>query len=523
MDQKGLEALGKEVEITIFCSHYMGAIPLTKRTLLRRYRSELLAKMLREDAVDEENMDEERTKDTGVLSSQLKPELRELAQIAARCLYERPGGIASGLPRNVMDDRIATFGSEELKQLWQKKSKLPSFVHQGYYIDAVPSTKRTVFRQYRSELLANMLSEGNIAIDVKNVELERTIHIGMSVLQEKKYVDREQKGNTDHNDDKGKNNRAGTDDNTKTRIHSTQENELNAIDNHLWLTPAAKKQIGKRVTETRRTTSDTSVDGILNHGKREDHGRRSANQSLADAFPAMRLPPDLEELARLLAECMDANSNEICQETLALRVLSSECQMLKDRWNGMARLSRFQRDGYSMLIPRCMRKAFQIHLKSIMNNGIKGQSVETSVANQTSKLTCHLTKSRPVVLLKKPNQLAGAAIITALRVKNKYQMAEDIGNEVQGEDMSGDSFTDYFLADDEKEKELNAIDNRFWLSPAARPQIAKRVTETRRTTSDMIIDGILNRCKREDEGRRSANQSIADGFLLRGCLPIWKS
>jgi hypothetical protein len=174
-------------------------------------------------------------------------------------------------------------------------------------------------------------------------------------------------------------------------------------------------------------------------------------------------------------------------------------------------LSRFQRDGYSMLIPRCMRKAFQIHLKSIMNNGIKGQSVETSVANQTSKLTCHLTKSRPVVLLKKPNQLAGAAIITALRVKNKYQMAEDIGNEVQGEDMSGDSFTDYFLADDEKEKELNAIDNRLWLSPAARPQIAKRVTETRRTTSDMIIDGILNRCKREDEGRRSANQSIADG------------
>jgi hypothetical protein len=330
LDQKGLEALGKEVEITIFCSHYMGAIPLTKRTLLRRYRSELLAKMLREDAVDEENMDEERTKDTGVLSSQLKPELRELAQIAARCLYERPGGIASGLPRNVMDDRIATFGSEELKQLWQKKSKLPSFVHQGYYIDAVPSTKRTVFRQYRSELLANMLSEGNIAIDVKNVELERTIHIGMSVLQEKKYVDREQKGNTDHNDDKGKNNRAGTDDNTKTRIHSTQENELNAIDNHLWLTPAATTRIAdKCVTETRRTQSDTSRYGILNHSRGEAEGHRSANQSLSRVSPATRLPPDLHELARLLAECMDANSNEICQETLALRVLSSECQMLK--------------------------------------------------------------------------------------------------------------------------------------------------------------------------------------------------
>jgi ABC-type Zn2+ transport system substrate-binding protein/surface adhesin len=435
----------------------IGAVPFTKRTVFRLYRSELLAKMLSEGnvAVDVENVELERTIRIGmtVLTSQLTPELRELAQIAAECLYERPAGRGRGLRRDVIDERIAKFGSKELKQLWQKKSKLPSFVHQGYYTDAVPSTKRVLFRQYRSQLLANMFSEGNTAVDVKNVDEERTIHTGMSVFQEKKYVDREQKGNMDGNDDEGQENRVGTDDNTKTRIHSTQENELNAIDNHLWLTPAAKKQIGKRVAETRRTQSDTSVDGILNQGKSEDHGRRYANQSLADGFPAMRLPSDLHELARLLAECMDANSNEICQETLALRVLSSECQMLKDRWNGMARLSRFQRDGYSMLIPRCMRKAFQIHLKSIMNNGIKGQSVETSVGNQTSTITCHSTKGPPFVVpypQKKPNQLAGAATITALRVPRKYQEAEDLDNEVQGEDMSGDRFTDSFPADDER-------------------------------------------------------------------------
>ena len=155
---------------------------------------------------------------------------------------------------------------------------------------------------------------------------------------------------------------------------------MNAIDNRFWLSPAARPQIAKRVTETRRTTSDMIIDGILNRCKREDEGRRSANQSIADGSPATRLPPDLEELARLVAAgCMDANSNEICHETLALRVLSSECQMLKDRRNGMARLSSFQRNGYSILIPRCMRNAFQIHLKSIINNGIKGQSVEASV------------------------------------------------------------------------------------------------------------------------------------------------
>ena len=106
-----------------------------------------------------------------------------------------------------------------------------------------------------------------------------------------------------------------------------------------------------------------------------------------------------------------------------------------------------------MLIPRCMRKAFQIHLKSIMNNGIKGQSVETSVGNQTSKITCHSTKGPLFVVpypQKKPNQLAGAATITALRVPRKYQEAEDLDNEVQGEDMSGDRFTDSFPADDER-------------------------------------------------------------------------
>jgi len=106
-----------------------------------------------------------------------------------------------------------------------------------------------------------------------------------------------------------------------------------------------------------------------------------------------------------------------------------------------------------MLIPQSTWKAFQIHLKSIMNNGIKGQSVETSVGNQTSTITCHSTKGPLFVVphpQKKPNQLAGAATITALRVPRKYQEAEDLDNEVQGEDMSGDSFTDSFPADDDK-------------------------------------------------------------------------
>jgi len=40
--------------------------------------------------------------------------------------------------------------------------------------------------------------------------------------------------------------------------------------------------------------------------------------------------------------------------------------------------------------------------------------------------------------------------MTALSVPRKKQETEDLGNEVQGEDMSGDSFTYNFPADDEK-------------------------------------------------------------------------
>jgi len=267
-------------------------------------------------------------------SLQLNPEWRELAQIAVKYLSERSLGRLVGvrqLVRDIIHERITATGSEKLKKLWQRKSKLASFADTGYIAVIIPLSKHKLFRQYQSELLAIMLSEENVAIDLKDVDEERKVRIGMSVLQGKESFDGEQKRNVDGNHDEGQEYSVSNDDKAEIMIHSTKENELNTIDNHLWLVPATKPQITMRVAETRRPTSDTSIDGILNYSKREDDGRRSANQSLADDSPATQLPPDLQELARLVAECMDANSNEICHETLALRVLSSECQMLKDR------------------------------------------------------------------------------------------------------------------------------------------------------------------------------------------------
>ena len=177
------------------------------------------------------------------------------------------------------------------------------------------------------------------------------------------------------------------------------------------VTTAAAKPNG----ETGKT-NDAIIDGIINCRKKGEEGRLSASLSLPVGSPSA-IPSDLQELARLVAECMGANSNKICHDMLALKVLSSECQILKDRWNGVARLSRFQRDGYSMLIPQSMRKPFQIHLDHLLsscNNDTTGVGV--APAKQNAKLTCPL-KEPPTVVTpcpkKTPKQLAETAAIAA--------------------------------------------------------------------------------------------------------------
>ena len=420
---------------------YIRAVPLRKRALFRQQRSEQLATMLSEGnvaAVEVENEDEKRK--TEPTSSQLNPEFRELARIAAKCLYERPAGNIGGVPWHIMHDRIATFGSEKLKQLWQEKSTHLTVSERGYNL-AVPKTKRAVFRQYRDELLAKMLSEGKSAVDLEDFDEEWTIRIGKSVVQEKDSVDGKQKGSVDGSDVGGQENSASNYETSKISIDFTKENERNAIDNHVWLAPAAKPQIAKSLTVTRRPLKKgISIDNILNLSKNGGVGRLSANASLPDSSPST-MPPDLEELARLVAECTDVGSSKICHETLARKVLSSECQMLKDRWNGMARLSRFQRDGYSMLIPRSMRNTFQIHRDYLISNRNTGTTgMVGDAAKQNSKQTYQLQEAPPGATPRPQmtNQLTGAASIRELSVTTKYQTADDIGYEGQSWESSGD-------------------------------------------------------------------------------------
>ena len=156
---------------------------------------------------------------------------------------------------------------------------------------------------------------------------------------------------------------------------------------------------------------------------------------LPEVVPPSTLPFDLQELARLVAECKWADSKNVCHETLASMVLSSECQMLKDRWSGMARLSRFQRDGYSMLIPRLMRQRFEIHLDDLIQswkNSTKEAIVGIIAVKENSKTTCDLKKPaaapRPK---KKPAQFAEAGTNTDPRITRKYQEKEVIVIEAQ--------------------------------------------------------------------------------------------
>jgi len=335
----------------------------------------------------------------------LKPELRELAQIVAKSLYERHHEGSAGLPKHMIHARIVNFGSKKLKQLYQERSSYPSFIKRGY-IDIVTS-QRALFRQYRDQLISTMIAENKDKIHHQNAsQEERGTHIDRSVPQGKDFVDGDQKGDVADNYDEEQENRIDHDDNAKT---GAKESELNASDNHFRLASAAEAQNAKRVAETKRPY-DVIIDDNLNRRKRGDEGCLSASLSLPVCPPSV-MSPDLEELARLVvecmcgppsvmlpdlqelpqfvAECMSANSNKICHEMLALKVLGSECQMLKDRWNGVARLARFQQDSYSMLIPQSMRKTFQIHLVHLIsswNHDTTGLGVATVAAKNETVL-----------------------------------------------------------------------------------------------------------------------------------------
>ena len=478
---------------------YIEAVPPKMRSIFRAYRNQALAKMdaakmKYEVTVDDIKRAEEVVKRL-ILSPKDKkqfkctyliPEIRELAQVAAKCLYhERRDGNEGGVPGHLMHARIATSGSTKLKQFWQKKSSLISVCQHGH-LRAVPATKRALFREYRDELLAKMNSKRG-AVNVEDFDKEWTIRISKS--QGNNSVDTQQKGNVDGSDVEGQENNVSNEDTAKMPIHVvTKENEFPAIDHHVWLGPATKPQIA----------NDYAPDPVITRGASNDMGTTDGilNPSQPLDGSTSIMSPDLEELARLVVECMDASSNKVCHETLARKVLSSECQMLKDRWNGMARLPRFQRDGYSMLIPRFMREAFQIHLISILNNGIKGQSTETPDENQNAKPTRQLKEpppgATPLPQNKTIQELGETATIHDLGVPTKYQTADDI----ECWDMSGDPLADGFpAADDEKVSEAAEAATKHKHRNEEEPSSMKRLKTGPVPAAPVVLSKSIEDCK----------------------------
>ena len=503
-----------------------GSLPQleTMVALSRQCRSELVATMAAESKTDVENKNvgegadmfghgevamhsDSSKQNIESTSSGLTPELEELAQIAAKCLSERrTGNNFGGVSMQIIHARITTFGSKELKVLWQKKANIKSFSGKGY-TDAVPSTKLKLFRKHRGGLLAKMMgNEGNVAAHVENVDEEMTICTDKSVHSAKCVADTQR---TNPSLPVGSPSRMPPDLEELARLvaeckgvnsnnlchHETLALKVLSsgcqILKDRWngvakLSRFQRDGYSMLIPQSMRISFHIYLDNFIsscnNGAKGQSVATAAAKQnpelachlkkppSLPVDSPSI-LPPDLEELARLVTECMGGNSNNVCHETLALKVLSSECQMLKDRWNGMARLSRFQRDGYSMLIPRGMRESFQIHCDHLLSSWHEGNTnglmATSSAAKQLlPKLTTgHLKKALSDVTPSsqtKPNQLAGAATITPLSFTRNYHEGEDLAyNEAQQqcEDiMSGDSSTDRYHPDENTDF-LERIDN----------------------------------------------------------------
>ena len=284
------------------------------------------------------------------IESALSPEIQEMAQIIAQCLYKKGKG---SLPKQVVSDAIANLGSARLRKFWEKRSAIPSVLEMGY-IRALPAPLHTAFRGLRDKLLADMTAQSQTI----------TAH-------------------------------------------------------------------GDNINRDEVFSNDMIIDISCNSSKREDEGPVSVSPSLP-VVPTALLPPELQELARLVAECTTTKSSKICHDTLAVKVLSSGCQMLKDRWNGMASLTRFQRDGYSMLIPRAMREPFLMHRDNLLS----------SWENGITKPTSHL------------KNFTDAETIVATSATIRHQEETNLGYESHYDEVKDSTVTEY-RADDES---LDAAD-----------------------------------------------------------------
>ena len=190
------------------------------------------------------------------------------------------------------------------------------------------------------------------------------------------------------------------DDSAKTQIEATMKLQLKM--------KAFSPEFQELTQIAAKCVNEQNVRGRTNRVPRNliHEGRFSVIPSLPVGSPSM-LPPDLQELARLVAEYTSANSSNICHEKLAIKVLSSTCQTLKDRWNSMAKLSRFQRDGYSMLIPQAMRKSFESHRDHLLSNW-NNRTTEPKEATYAAIPTCDTRKplTIPPCDLRKPPPIA---------------------------------------------------------------------------------------------------------------------
>jgi hypothetical protein len=108
---------------------------------------------------DESNYSDDDRRPTN--NQPLSPEIQELAQIVATCLYN---GGKSGATNEIVHNKIETLGSTRLKTFWRMQSKQASAQKQGY-TTLLDGKLVSTFREYRNQLLAVMIAIGEPEAD----------------------------------------------------------------------------------------------------------------------------------------------------------------------------------------------------------------------------------------------------------------------------------------------------------------------------------------------------------------------
>jgi len=281
---------------------------------------------------------------------------------------------------------ITNEGSVQLQSFWREKSSLSTIVKYGF-CHAIPPHLRELFNDFCNEVQRKLRSQTEMDRNVPHrYSIKDASNSDLNLLESKSNgiinlaVNAEQ--------EKQVSSIRSNDESICFKKHSQVEMHpsisVNVGSNHAFM--PIDQCMGCHLRHHSNECDRLSVleDDIM--------VTSSQYELFSKTYP---LSPEIWELARLLVQCNVTERFQVCNHCLSAKVSSSTCQALRDRWAGMMRLPRFQRDGYWMVIPASERESFQACVKYFLASRYQSSLQVSAISYLLDPIRAHAPSRLP--------------------------------------------------------------------------------------------------------------------------------